>query len=136
MNDIEKDVRELNHNDQDNEKSTYESKIIENYREYIKEYAQDEIIEDELKPIREDIGEEEIYILKNVKAKNRRYKSSYRERDLISYKDILQNMYKRDMMRLARNRTALDNIYSNQENWLRNMKCQVINHEYGFSHKL
>jgi len=57
-------------------------------------------------------------------------------RNITSYNDAMKNMCQRDIVRLTRNRNAVQELYANEENWLRQMKSQVANRAYGFSKKL
>jgi len=54
------------------------------------------------------------------------------EEVMLTYRETLDNIYKRDMLRLLKNRNTLKGLYSTQENWIKDMKSQVARHTYGF----
>lgn len=55
-------------------------------------------------------------------------------RDVANYNDVLKNMCHRDIVRLTRNRNAVQDLYTNEENWLRQMKSEVSRTSYHFGH--
>jgi len=114
-----------------------EAKLASEYKLYINKYGKDitcpqDYTKNPMLNINQDI--ESVNKLRNKSRTMKRYRYSYH--DSSSYKDVLNNMYKRNMTRLARNRIACNEIYNNQENWIRDMKSHLTKRTYAFPTKL
>lgn len=113
-----------------------EVKILTEYKLYIENYGKEDIGTDLPTTRGLDYSDDDEGIVLRYKTEykgnlNNKFRGIYK--NIVNYNDTLNTMYKRDLIRLGKNRNAINEVYSNQKNWLRDIKYQAKRNNYSFS---
>lgn len=123
--------------------------ILESYEKYQKKYkykvvGDESYLEDKIEPqyvfqtnIPEDVPIENLrpalayqeFNTLGLRKKSRSLRNVYK--NVAQYQDTLKKICQRDIMRLARNRSNINELYAAESNWLFHMKAEVTNTMYG-----
>jgi hypothetical protein len=134
LEDINYLIRDFSRRNEFSDATSYAQSIVGEYKAYLNKYAREEV--DDL-PSGRDYSDDEDAIVYKYKTEckgkrnlNTEFQGLYK--DVINYNNTLKTMYKRDIKKLSKNRNTMNELYANEQNWLRNIKTQAHRHKYSF----
>ena len=120
LNGMEELLDQLDSKEEGLDGSAIEAKIIARYKLYLENFEKD--IDFTRRNIRRH------YVKHITNSPKGKYKSPHLS--IMTYRELLNTLYKRDMTKLARNGSTLKDLYLTQENWLHEMKFQITKRLY------
>ena len=134
LEDINYLIKDFNKRNEVYDATSYAHNIISEYKAYLNKYAKEDI--DDLPSVRDYSDDEDamMYKYKTEYKGKKNLNTGFQElyKDVINYNNTLKTMYQRDITKLTKNRNAISNFYTNEKNWLRNVKTQVRRQKYSF----